>query len=496
MLNRMKPYYMSLVMLLGGTLVGCDDYLDIQPKGKALLTSTEDYIGLLEEVNPSYDHSNFWAMCGDASWYKTEELKSYTYPLWSAAFFWDEGYDRAGNTIESTLYNNCYNRITKYNAMIDGIDDSNGSEEDKRTGKAQARIMRAYNYFFLLNTYAPPYDPATAYDTRGIIVRERMFESIEEEGVQRSVGYTYDFIQRDIDEAIADLPHTAMNAFRPDRTFGYALKAKVHLFRRQYEECITACQAALDEAPQGNHELWDMTVDYQRYAPLLIQMGYPEMAEDKPQYMGMNDYVETVWKTRVSYPYNGAEHLLYQFANTYTDPYPMYVTGDMLNLFERRADLRYRYCIQYKALHDTAPEGSLNFASTAIKWNPSGMRLSEVYLMLAECYVRRGVPQDIVTGLNYLEQLRAKRCVAGRYTHLMTVDADEALRMVREERRRELFLTYNGFFDMRRFCTELGETLTREFEGKTYTLTPQSHLLTYPFPLKAMQNSPLVQNSK
>lgn len=49
---------------------------------------------------------------------------------------------------------------------------------------------------------------------------------------------------------------------------------------------------------------------------------------------------------------------------------------------------------------------------------------------------------------------------------------------------------------MRRFCTEFNETLTKEFEGHTYTLTPQSHLLTFPFPLKAMQTSSLTQNSK
>ena len=86
--------------------------------------------------------------------------------------------------------------------------------------------------------------------------------------------------------------------------------------------------------------------------------------------------------------------------------------------------------------------------------------------------------------------------MAGRYTHFSTTDATEALRFVREERKRELFLTYNGFFDMRRFCREFNETVSKEFEGKTYTLSPTSHLLVYPFPVKAMQNSNLKQNSK
>lgn len=490
-----RPLFPAMVSV-AVVLSSCDDFLDIVPKGKAQLETTEDYMGLLEEVLPAYEHSNFWAMSGESSWNKSEELKAYTYPLWSTAFFWDEAYDRAGNTIESTLYNNCYDRITRYNALIDGIDASKGNTNDKIVAKAQAKIMRAYNYFFLVNTFARPYDPQTAYTENGIIVREKMFNSIEEEGVQQSVGYTYDFIQKDIEEAVENLPDRALNSFRPDKTFGYALKAKVHLYKRETDECITACEKALEAAKAGNHELWDMTVEYKKYAPLLLQMGYPEQAIDKPAYMGINDFVETIWKSRVSYGYDGAEYLLYQFGNTKDDPFPMYVTKEVLDLFERSADLRYRYTIRYKALHDTAPEGSQDFATTSIKWNPSGMRLSEVYLMLAECYARKGMPDDIAKAMTYLETLRAKRMVPGRYAHLNTTDASEALRFVREERKRELFLTYNGFFDMRRFCCEFGESVTKEFEGKTYTISSTSHLLTYPFPLKAMQNSNLRQNSR
>lgn len=474
----------------------CDNYLDIEPKGKALLTTTEDYLGLIEDMSPDYDHSDSWIICGDASWYKAEELKKYTYPLKSVAFFWDESYDRAGNTIESNLYNNCYNRITKYNVVIDKIGSAKGPDSDKKLGIAQAKIMRAYNYFFLVNTFAKPYDPVTADQTNGIIVREKLFENLEEEGIQQSVGYTYNFIQKDIEEAINDLPHTALNAFRPDKTFGLAFKAKVHLFKREFDECIEACDLALAEAATAKHALWNMNVPYQQFAPQLLMMGYPEMAIDEPEYMGMNEFVETVWKTRVNYGYSDPEQLLYQFGETYSSPYPMYVPKTLLDLFERNADLRYRYCIQYKALHETAPQGDQNFATLAIKWNPAGMKLSEVYLMLAECYARKGDDESIKKAMQYLETLRSNRLVTGRYTKLNATDKDEALRFVREERKRELFLTCNGFFDMRRFCTEFNETLTREFEGNTYTLAPTSHLLTFPFPLKAMQTSKLIQNSK
>lgn len=477
-------------------LASCDDYLDIEPKGKALLKTTDDYIGLLEEVSPDYDHDESWVMCNEASWYKAEELKNYTIPLKSAAFFWDEDYDRAGMTIDSRLYNGCYSRITNYNVIISNIMDATGSEEDKKLAMAQAKIMRAYNYFFLVNTFAKPYDPATAETDNGIIVRERMFESLEEKGVQQSVGYTYRFIQKDIDEAVGELPHKAENVFRPDRTFGLALKAKVHLYKREIDECLAACEAALAEAREAGHELRNLNIPYNSIAPSMRAMFGTDYAIDEPQYMGVNESIENIWKNGVGYDYEDPENLLYQFASTYTSPYPMYVSKAVLDLFEREADLRYRYCIRYKASHATAPEGDQEFATNGFKWNPSGMRLSEVYLMMAECYARKGGAEDIAKSMMYLEMLRANRLVTGHYTHLAARDKDEAMRMVREERKRELFLTSNGFFDMRRFCTEFNETQTREFEGKTYTLSPGSHLLTYPFPQKAMQTSNLIQNSK
>lgn len=476
-------------------LASCDSYLDLEPKGRAILETTDDYLGQLEEVSPNYDHANSLNLCNEASWYKVEELKNYTSPLRSAAFLWDESYDRAAVSIDNALYNSCYNRITNYNVIVSHIHTAKGPEEDKTLAMAQAKIMRAYNYFFLVNTYAAPYDPAKADNTPGIIVRERMFESIEEKGVQQSVGYTYRFIQQDIDDAINDLPHTALNAFRPDKTFGLAFKAKVHLFKREFDECIRACLDALAEAQAGNHSLWDMNDEYNRYAPQLL-MGYgTDRAIDLPQYMGINDMIENIWKNAVQKGYDSSEYLLYQFGTTYNDPFPMYLTSAVIDLFEEN-DLRKLYCIRYRRSHETAPEGDREFASMGIRWNPSGMRMSEIYLMLAECYARKGTASDIATAMGYLDTLRSHRNISGKYTRLMTSDPAEALRFVREERKRELFFTYNGFFDMRRFCAEFNETLTKEFEGETYTLSPNSHLLTFPFPLKAMQTSDLIQNSK
>lgn len=478
------------------TLQSCDSYLDIEPKGRAQLESTDDYLGLIEGAKQYYEHYDGWYISNEASWYKVMELKNYTSPMRSVGFFWDDSYDRTAIFLTSYLYNDCYSRITNYNVIVSNVMQSKGTDADKKLAMAQAKIMRAYNYFFLVNTFARPYDPATADSENGVIVRGKMFESIEEKGVQQTVGYTYRFIQKDIEDALPDLPHVSLNAFRPDKTFGYALKAKVHLFKREFDQCMDACLSALEEAPAGNHEMWNMNAEYNRYAPSLLRAYGTDRAIDRPEYMGVNDAIENIWKNGVTKGYDSPENLIYQFGSTDTDPFPMYLTKDVLGLFEKDADLRELYCVRYRRTHETAPEGDREFATMGIKWNPGGMRLSEVYLMLAECYARKGTPADIAKAMDYLDEVRKNRCIAGKYTRLNASDGEEAMRFVREERKRELFLTCNGFFDLRRFCTEFNETLTKEFEGQTYTLSPKSTLLTFPFPMKAMQTSDIKQNSK
>ena len=123
--------------------------------------------------------------------------------------------------------------------------------------------------------------------------------------------------------------------------------------------------------------------------------------------------------------------------------------------------------------------------------------------MVAECYARKG---DKGNALHYLNELRKMRMKPGTYEDLDAADANEAFRLVRDERKRELLLTSNGFFDMRRFCAEFNETLTKDYvmknsttgeiTTKTYTLRPDSPLLIWPFPKNAMETSNLTQNTK
>lgn len=486
---------LAAIMLM---FTACDNYLDLVPKGESVLNETSDYLGLLEDIY-GYPLSNEWYLCGEHAPAYVDNIKNYADPLMSACFFWDEAFNRAPYmtaTGSGDLYTMCYNKIAKYNIIIQNIDDSKGNGTEKAEGKAQAKILRAYNYFYLINTYAKPYDPSTAGQERGIILRDEFI--LESEGVQKTVADAYALIQQDIEDALPGLPHQALNAFRPDKSFGYALKAKVHLFKRETDQALEAALACIKEAEgAGNHKLWDMNAEYQSgLEQFKTTMGMTTMPDMMFEYGGMmyTSFRQMGSMMYFSHPYEDAENLFYQNGINYMSPQAALVRKPVLDLFDKKTDLRYTFCIGTSGTQPvTAESGSEMFNNMFFRWNCAGIKLSEVYLTVAECYARKG---DKDNAVKYVNDLRKNRHIRKYYTDLAAADATEAMKIVREERKRELLFTSNGFFDMRRFCTEFNETLTREFEDQTYTLAPASHLLTFPFPVIAIQNSHLIQNSK
>lgn len=472
-------------------LSSCDDYLDVVPKGKSVLNTTEDYLGLLESINNmEYPIDDLGYVANEKTWYKLTELEGYKAMIRSAGFFWDEDFDRAGNIINTEsssylLYSYCYARIARYNILIDNIEKADGPESDKIIGMAQAKAMRAYNYFFLLNTFAKPYNPATSATDNGIIVRKN-FE-LEAEARQVSVAETYAFILQDLDEAINDLPEKAINTLRPDKAFGYAFRAKVHLFMREPDKAL---DDALEAIKFSHHQLWDLNAEVTNY---LAQNPYMSMMPESMIWMMM--------RTMLRHSFTDSENLLYCYNSIAGGPSAL--RKNIRVLFDESSDLRYNLICNPQVSYPTAEQGILVFLTpTTIMINESGIRLSEAYLMIAECYARKG---NIGLSLQYLNDLRKYRIATSHYRDLTADDVDndpnKMLTTVREERSRELFATCNSFFDMRRFCTEFNETLTKTYidsEGgsHTYTLKPYSHLLTFPFPLNAMQTSNLIQNSK
>lgn len=112
---------------------------------------------------------------------------------------------------DNNLYANCYSYILRSNIVISLIDESLGNPELKEVAKAEARIFRAWDHFILINTFAKAYNPATAATDGGVAIMDKY--DLEAVPVKSTVAEVYDFIIRDIEEALPYLQENPSNVY-------------------------------------------------------------------------------------------------------------------------------------------------------------------------------------------------------------------------------------------------------------------------------------------
>lgn len=462
-------YILSAFTLWG--LSSCDNYVDITPTGKKTVEEAETYYELVAFPNRSYYPSAF-ALLSDNVWTKESNV------IGKEDLSWD-GINMTFNEdavrkelSDNNLYENCYEYILRSNIVISLVDDSKGSQEIKQLAKAEARIMRAWDHFILVNTFAKAYNPETAASDGGVPIMDKY--DLEATPKKSSVAEVYDFIIKDIEESLPYLQEEPETVYHPSRAFGYALAARVYLFHRDWQKAKDAAERSL--------QLKSDLIDY----VALDEAGGPN--KNKTYAKGGNPEV-------LNYAYMGG----YSDNPAYT--YGM-ISPELVKLFgqnDERLNLFFKTTGNSSYYFDEGSGAALwNTALTYSKFQymAVGMRTAEVYLILAEAEARLN---DLAGAMDTLNKLRAKR-IKGSEASLDTPDTQKkVVEAIVDERRKELLFGFSRFWDLKRLNTEsdYARTLTRTFplvttgvEQKTYTLKPDSRLYIIPFPAAAREKNP------
>jgi len=473
--NNLKETKMKkiniLILLVALVFASCDNYLDIVPKGQVLLTNVEEYNGLFNDDD--FLHQDYWAAAPigttDEYWVMYDKhITDNPNSVKTANFLWDESIDRVSLTLQDLFYNRAYERISRYNIIMQEVLDSEGSEADKKEAYAKAKVLRAFNHFLLVNYYAKHYNASTAATDNGIVVVKTF--DMEQSSVQTSVQDAYDFIVQDITEAIGDLKDIPANTFHPSKAFGYALLAKVNLFMGNYDGALENANKSLEI----NNYVNDLVDAHYNSTP-----GY--YTPDMPGSYNSPDY-------------------LYYGGGAWGQPSSAYISETAINWFNPDA---------------TGMSGDIrldNFWS-APSWIPgatfrlyrqygdykhigTGINVSEAFLIKAECLARNG---DTNGAMKIINELRVLRILPENYVPLTAANAKAAVNIVIEERSREMVNSLNRFWDIRRLANEADYAieLSKVFDGKTYTTTGNSHIFIMPFPRNVTdRNASIKQNTK
>lgn len=154
-----------------------------------------------------------------------------------------------------------YSLISTANYILDNVDNvAQETAEDSaavREIKGAAYFARAYGYSNLVTRYCKEYDAATAATELGLPLVTTV--DVNAKPARASLQATYDLILNDLKEAETLMANVHDDITAPTLEAAVALKARVCLYCKQYDEAIAAAESLFDKYPLTKKgDLWTL----------------------------------------------------------------------------------------------------------------------------------------------------------------------------------------------------------------------------------------------
>ena len=442
-------------MLLVGATSSCLDKLPESaiPEGEAMQTF-EDADQILTGIYAGLKSSSLFSgtltvmpdIQADLA-YAVEDFSNIYGPAW----LWNI---LSTDTDVESVYAGLYAIISRCNFFLERIgqvkqqetDVDNLTYLDFYTGEVYT--IRALCYSKLIECFCKAYDPDTAENELGVVLRSKYSEP--EPMKRASLKASYEFVLEDLRHAeeLLDNDYDQYNSIYATAAAAQALHARVALYMQDFQTAIDYASKVIDN--KAGIKLTDVSV---------ISGSTTYLA-----YMWAYDWgTEIIWQIGyTSTSYGGALGQVFLNINRdYQNYYPDYVPAQwVLDAYATDYDLRYSTYFQEVttgyANGLTWPVLVKYFGNQELIASdklymycmPKLFRLSEQYLIRAEAYCRLDTP-NFAAASKDLTALRQKRYSGG--AGAITVSADNWLETISEERVRELYMEGFRLNDLKRW---------------------------------------------
>lgn len=347
--------------------------------------------------------------------------------------------DVNGVLVDDGNWKKLYEHIGYLNVIIAQVKEfTNDPEEMQRRITGEAEFLRAACYFLLVNMYAKPYVKATAEEEMGVPLN--VTEFIEDKYFSRnSVSEVYEQITEDLKNAAEHLKGIQQRSiYRVNEKAARILLSRVYLYMGEWQLALDECNKAMElGCPLYDLNHFDMT---------LIKVTSKEVI--RAQYMNTAASPEVVF-TQGS---NVSHYLMYD--NDAAGRYA--ASGELLDLFLRYdsegvEDLRRGAYFLASTMDNTRifPRKTAVATKEITTFDVFIIRTAEAYLNKAEAEAMLGKAE----ALNTLEMLLQMRFKEGNTpASIRGLSGEQLVRLIREERRRELCFECHRWFDLRRYA--------------------------------------------
>ena len=446
-----KIFNIAAISLLAVGTASCDNFLDIQPVGRVIITTAEEYRKMLTEAYSIVPEDRGLATFRSDEFVlnssiQQEDLNSYL-DIW----LWDDVSPES--TTATFNWRSYYQVLYEANYLIESKDKiTEGTKEEIDQLVGEAYMLRAYMHFLLVNLYGEPYTAlADPYASKAVPLK---LDTDPYNVLSRNtVGQIYDQIISDMNSAEAYL-----NVEQWDTGYNYrfntisvdALRSRVYLYMGRWDESLAASRRVLD-----------------------VKSTLSDISTELPNRYNSVENIVALEQVMTSYYHRAGR-----------------VNSELYNKYDVSGDLRRtQYFDRQTSSNITVKKGGSSEYSCSF-------RVGEIYLNAAEAALEASTGTDALqTARGYLLTLMQSRYTAGYYAEreaaVNAMSRDELREEIYAERCRELAFEGHRWFDLRRTTRP---QLTKTYRGTTYTLEHNDSRYTVRIPADAIEANPNLAN--
>lgn len=240
-MNKINNIYIFLTLLGGFVMTSCSNFLEIQPTGKVIPNTLEEYRALMTKAY--YQEFVDKSMCD----MRTADITITDDELDQSDYGDIEKWIPNSTIAKEFGWADYYENIYYANAIIHNQGEIiDGSKEDVNQLVGEAYFMRGYMHFLLVNMYGEPYTKENALNTKAVPLKLSL--DLEEIPTRSTVNEVYSSILSDIDNARKLITKKEWETGYNYRFSALAIDAflsRLKLYMGEWEESYDAAERAL-----------------------------------------------------------------------------------------------------------------------------------------------------------------------------------------------------------------------------------------------------------
>lgn len=448
----MKKYIVLFIVSMG--FISCKKYLDVKPDKTLIVPATlldcQAILSNFEVMNNQFPSDG--EASGDNYYLSDTDFGTLFSQEDRDMYLWKSKAQHLNSNWSFPYQVVFYSNIVLQ--TLDKIKPATSEQTRWNTLKGTALFFRSYAFFCLSQLYAKQYS-SSANNELGIPLR--LDPNINLKTERATLAQTYDRILQDLTLSTELLPVNSRDKSHPNKSAGFAMLARVYLSMEKYQEAGSSANSSL--------ALYNSLLDYN------------DLDSNSMNPIGIFNS-EVIFHSRTS----GSTALLNSSLSK--------IDLQLYNSYNKD-DLRRVIFFSTNSDKSHAFKGDYGGDGASPQFN--GLAVDEMYLVRAECFARANNTTSALTDLN---TLMSKRWRKDKFVPFTAPDAETALKLILNERRKELIFRHQRWTDLRRLNndTRFAKTLTRVMNGQTYSLPQNDPRYVIMIPQNVIDETGIQQN--